>query len=73
MFDVGTTVGACVRALGVAMSLQNERSASCGSRWCLERQEREVLRDTGQHGRAPRLVGLPQGISMAAERLKLVA
>eukprot|EP01044_Picomonas_judraskeda_P008071 COSAG03_NODE_899_length_5417_cov_188.692915_4_plen_243_part_00 len=65
--------GRCVRALGVSMSLQNERSASCGSRWCLEREEREVLRDTGQHGRAPRLVGLPQGISMAAERLKLVA
>ena len=38
-----------------------------------KREEREVLRDTGQHGRAPRLVGLPQGISMAAERLKLVA
>ena len=39
----------------------------------MEREEREVLKDTGQHGRAPRLVRLPLGISMAAERLKLVA
>jgi len=73
MFDVGTTVGACVRALGMSMCLQNEHCASCGSRWCLEREEREVLKDTGQHGRAPRLVRLPRGIPMAAERLKLVA
>ena len=65
--------GRCVRALGVSMPLQNEHRASHGCRWCLEREEREVLKDTGQHGRAPRMVRLPRGISMAAERLKLVA
>ena len=43
----------CVRALGVSMCLQNEHRASCGSRWCLEREEREVLKDTRQHGRIP--------------------
>ena len=65
--------GRCVRALGVSMPLQNEHRASHGCRWCLEREEREVLKDTRHHGRAPRLARLPRGISMAAERLKLVA
>ena len=65
--------GRCVRALGVSMSLQNEHRASCGSRWCLEREEREVLRDTGHHGCAPRLARLPRDISRVADRLSLVA
>jgi len=38
-----------------------------------KRGERQVLRDTGRHGCAPRLARLPQGILRVVDRLRLVA
>lgn len=42
--------GWCVRAVSVSMSVQNERSARCGSSGGWKRGESEVLRDTGRQG-----------------------
>ena len=65
------SVRACARRVYVSSECAIAPALAPGGAW--KRDEREVVKDTGQHGRAPRLVRLPRGISKVAERLNLAA